>query len=126
VSEFLSSSWFDETNVALAAAGAFTATNDEVVHVVFELVDEPSGAPHAFTLTLAPAGARVDLGDHLAAQSVLRLRYDDARAVTTGILDGATLLREGRLKLRGDVSLLVGALAWLTEALAARHGGASS
>ena len=121
MSEFLSSSWFDETNAALAAAGPVTSTDDEVVRVVFELFDEPSGAPHALTLTLAPEGARVELGDHLAAQSVLRLRYDDARALTAGALDGATLLREGRLKLRGDVKHLVGSLTWLSEALATRQ-----
>ncbi|MDE3009116.1 MAG: SCP2 sterol-binding domain-containing protein [Acidobacteriota bacterium] len=122
MSEFLSSAWFDATNAVLAAAGPTRLESDDVVRVVLELLDEPSGAPHALTLTLAPEGARVEPGDHLAAHSVVRLRYDDARRVTTGEVDGATLLREGRLKLRGDVSHLVGALTWLREALASRHG----
>lgn len=120
MSEFLSSEWFDETNVRLQRAGALSADIDETIRVVFELADEPASAPHAFTLSLGAEGARLELGDHLAARTVVRLRYADAKAIATGSLDGANALREGRLKIRGDVSHFAGLLEWLTAALATR------
>lgn len=116
MSDFLSPEWFNETNDLLARAGAVPLTSDEPVRVVFQLDGAPSSIPHAFTITLATTGARVEPGDHLAAHTVLRLSFDDARRVTTGDLDGSTALREGRVKLRGDVNELVQLLDWLVKA----------
>ena len=113
---FLSPDWFDETNEVLARSGPAPVTSEEPLRVVFEVDAAPHGLPHAFTLTLGALGVRVEAGDHLAAHTVLRLSYDDARRVTIGELDGATALREGRLKLRGDVHELVQLLDWLVRA----------
>ena len=115
MSDFLTSEWFDETNEVLAAAGA-GPRGDEPLRVVFQLAGEPSALPHAFTFTISLEGARVDPGDHLLAHTMLRLSYDDARRVTRGELDGATALREGRLKVRGDVNGVVEMLEWMTLA----------
>ena len=115
MSDFLTSEWFDETNEVLAAAGA-GPRGDEPLRVVFQLDGEPSALPHAFTFTISLEGARVDPGDHLLAHTMLRLSYDDARRVTRGELDGATALREGRLKVRGDVNGVVEMLEWMTLA----------
>jgi len=116
VADFLTSEWFEETNALLAAAGAGPLGGEEPLRVVFQLDGEPNSLPHAFTFSLSPQGARVEPGDHLLAHTMLRLSYDDARRVTRGELDGATALREGRLKVRGDVSGLVEVLEWLTRA----------
>lgn len=116
MSDFLTSEWFEETNRTLAGAGIGPAQSGEALRVVFQLEGEPSSLPHAFTFTLAPEGARVDPGDHLAAHTMIRLRYDDARRITRGDLDGATALREGLLKVRGDVNGLVDVLEWLAHA----------
>ena len=116
MSDFLTSEWFEETNAVLAAGGPGPVLDAEPLRVVFQLEGEPSTLPHAFTLTLDAQGARVDPGDHLAAHTMLRLSYEDARRVTRGELDGATALREGRLKVRGDVSGLVEVLEWMTRA----------
>lgn len=116
MSSFLTPEWFDETNELLSRTGPAPVAGDEPLRVVFELGGSPSGTPHAFTISLGEHGVRVDPGDHLAAHTVLRLSFDDARAITRGELDGSTALREGRLKLRGDVNELVQLLDWLVGA----------
>jgi hypothetical protein len=68
------------------------------------------------TFTVSDAGARVEPGDHLAANAVIRLSYADADALTTGTLDSATALRDGRLKVRGDIHALVPLANWLVVA----------
>ena len=55
-------------------------------------------------------------GDHLAAETLLRLSYADARDLTLGTFDSATALRQGRVKVRGDLNALVPLLAWLQRA----------
>ena len=72
--------------------------------------------PHALSLSVSTDGASAEVGDHLAADAVIRLSYRDAEALTDGTLDSADALREGRLKVRGDIHGLVPLLAWLLQA----------
>jgi len=65
---------------------------------VFEFTEAPSSSAHALTFTVTAEGATVESGDHLAANTVVRLSYKDAEALTAGSLDSASALREGRLK----------------------------
>lgn len=62
---------------------------------------------------MSAQGASAELGDHLAADAVVRLSFKDAEALTSGTLESASALREGRLKVRGDVNALVPLLAWM-------------
>jgi putative sterol carrier protein len=68
------------------------------------------------TFTLGPEGASVDAGDHLAADALLRLSFADATALTSGQFDSATALREGRIKVRGDINAIVPVLSWIQQA----------
>jgi putative sterol carrier protein len=52
-------------------------------------------------------------GDHVAADAIVKLSYDDALALTTGRFDSASALREGRVKVRGDINAIVPLLSWL-------------
>ncbi|HQT99983.1 MAG TPA: SCP2 sterol-binding domain-containing protein [Acidimicrobiales bacterium] len=121
MSSFLSPQWFNETNELLARSGPAPVTSEEPLRVVFEVDAAPHGVPHAFTISLGALGVRVDPGDHLAAHTVLRLSFDDARRITLGELDGSTALREGRVKLRGDVNELVQLLDWMVRAHPSEH-----
>lgn len=104
MADFASSAWFDEVNERLAAA---TVPSGTVTRVVFTWSDGPSSGAHALTLEAVDGRLRIAPGDHLAADAVVTLTYLDAVALAAGSLDGATALREGRLKLRGDASVLV-------------------
>jgi putative sterol carrier protein len=114
VADFLSEEWFDEINRSLAAAGPVPDAAG-TLYVVLEFTDAPSFAPHAITFALSDL-ASVAPGDHLAAETLLRLSYADALALTQGTFDSATALRSGRVKVRGDLNALVPLLAWLQRA----------
>ena len=117
MADFLSADWLAALNDTLRAAGRVpldSATSD--FRVVFEFTDAPSSSPHALTFTINAQGASAESGDHLAANTVVRLSYRDAEALTAGTLDSASALREGRLKVRGDVHALVPLLSWLHAA----------
>ena len=114
MADFLSVEWVAALNETLSVAGPAPLVDpNKVFRLVFEFIDGASNAPHALTFCVSATGSTVDLGDHLAADAVIRLSYADAEALTKGTLDSASALREGRLKVRGDVHSLVPLLAWM-------------
>ncbi len=117
MADFLTEQWFAGQNEALLAAGPVPlGSGAKVFRVVLEFAGAPTTLPHALTLTLTSDEASLNAGDHLAADALVRLSYADALALTTGKLDSATALREGRLKVRGDVHAIVPLLDWLQQA----------
>ena len=116
MADFLSEVWVAERQRRLDDAGPVPLEGADVVHVVIEMYDAPNSVPRALTLTLGVEGARLDVGDHPGADALVRLSYLDATSLHAGQFDSATALREGRIKVRGDFSLVVGALAWLQRA----------
>ena len=114
---FLSVEWFAELNAILAAAGPVSFEGEgPIVRVVIEFPDAPTSVPHALTFSLSRDGASVAAGDHLAADAIVRLSYADATALSDGSLESASALREGRIKVRGEINAIVPALAWLQHA----------
>jgi hypothetical protein len=117
VADFLSTEWFRELNETLASAEPVPFESDApTVRVVIEFPDAPSNGPHALTFTIGADGARVEPGDHLAADTLVRLSYADASALTSGDIDSASALRDGRIKVRGDINAIVPLLNWLQRA----------
>jgi putative sterol carrier protein len=117
VTDFLSTEWLESLNATLAKAGpAPLGKETDVFRLVLELTDGRSNAPHALTFTLNHEGASCELGDHLAANAVIRLSFKDAEALTSGTIESASALREGRMKVRGDVHSLVPLLGWMLRA----------
>lgn len=117
MADFLSESWFAELNEVLAVAGPVPIENgSHTFRVVIEMYDAPSSVPHAITFSLNASGATLNPGDHLAADAIVRLSYLDATALSSGRFDSATALREGRVKVRGDMTVIVPVLAWLQQA----------
>ena len=114
MADFLSEAWFLELNEQLDAAGSVPLEDPtKVIRVVIEMPDAPSSVPHAITFTLNAERATVEPGDHLFADAMVRLSFLDASALGSGRFDSATALREGRVKVRGDMSAVVPLLAWL-------------
>jgi putative sterol carrier protein len=114
VTEFLSDKWFDDLNENLRHADPIPLdANSQTFRVVLEFVDGPTSLPHAITFTMSADGASLCAGDHLAADAMVSLTYADALALTTGRFDSATALREGRVKVRGDINAIVPLLSWL-------------
>jgi hypothetical protein len=117
VANFLSTEWFEELNETLANAEPVRVESDApTVRVVIELPDAPSNGPHALTFSIDADGARVEAGDHLAADAIVQLSFADGAALTGGDIDSASALRDGRVKVRGDINALVPLLNWLQRA----------
>ena len=121
MSAFLSATWFEELNQRLTSSlPAPLAPDAAPCRVVFEVTDAPAGGSTALTLLISGPTATVapsSRDDHALADVVLRLNYEDADALTHGRLDSATALRQGRIKVRGDVNLLVPWATWLVDLL---------
>ena len=114
MAEFLSAQWLDELNHQLRAAGPIPLeSGSPAFRLVLEFLDAPSPVAHAMTFTMSEEGGSISVGDHLAADATVSLSYNDALALTTGRLDSATALREGRVKVRGDINTVVPLLSWL-------------
>ena len=117
MADFLSAEWFQELNDTLENADPVPLTpGAATTRIVIEFPDAPSNGPHALTFSIGPDGARVEPGDHLAADAILRLSFEDAAALTGGVIDSASALRDGRIKLRGDINAIVPLLSWLQRA----------
>jgi putative sterol carrier protein len=135
VARFLSPSWAEEFNAALdgvvvpgpgpdaglaAADGRFTVaqevrgTPDGDVRLVLR-VDR--GALH---LRLEPSGEPERNGtgasDHTRPDVTIALSYEDAAAMSKGELSPAEALNAGRIRVRGDLSVLVAAQLMLEAA----------
>jgi len=112
---FLTTEWFEELNRRFATAlepPKVTSTT----RVVFDLLGANAEGPHALTFTIDPDGARVEPGDHLAADIIVALSVADAQRLASGDLNGGRALREGRVKVRGDVNALSDLGAWIVAA----------
>jgi hypothetical protein len=117
VADFLSSEWFEKINDSLEGVDRPPfETDSETLRVVIEFPDAPNNGPHAITFSIAADGARVEPGDHLAADAIVQLSFADAAALTGGDIDSATALRDGRVKVRGDINAIVPLLSWLQRA----------
>jgi ubiquinone biosynthesis protein UbiJ len=74
--------------------------------------------PSAITFAVNPEGVSVTAGENPSADAIIRMRYQDAQALAEGNLTSANAVRDGRLKIRGDVHGLVPLLTWLLAARA--------
>ncbi len=119
MSEFLSEAWFASLSDTLSKAGPPPADDAvEGLRYVVELIDAPSSLPQALTFAVDPDGISVRAGIHDDADALIAIDYDDAKALANGSLTAAHAVRDGRLKIRGDVHGLVPLLEWLLGARA--------
>ena len=130
---FLSPEWVDEFNTALAGADLGAASTggslvaDDGHFRVCQLVTGVPGHSVPLALTLAVDGPLVGLSidagpaggeaaGAAAADVVLTISYDDAVALARGELNVVSALSEGRVRVRGDLSVLVAGQAILAAA----------
>jgi len=135
VARFLSPAWVDEFNAALVGVsvpgpGPDAGLAAEGGH--FTMVQEVTGSPDgdvrlilqvddgALHLDLEPLGGAEPPGAGAPGPSpadvVIALSYEDATAMSKGELTPADALGSGRVRVRGDLSVLVAAQQMLHEA----------
>jgi hypothetical protein len=110
--------------VAAAGAGSVTASGGRFA-VAQEVHGAPDGIGHAGTVrtVLTVEGDLVSLSTDpdgaLAANVTIALGYDDALAIARGETDPATALAGGRVRVRGELAVLVAGQSVLNAAAAA-------
>ena len=119
---YLSPAWFEEVN---RVAGAVPAANDATEPVTIQQVvtGGPSGDVR-YWVRVAGGAAEVGLGEAAGAGATVTQSYETAVAITTGRLGVDDALREGRVRIAGDVALLArhqAALLGVGTALASVH-----
>jgi hypothetical protein len=119
MTEFLSEEWFATVNQTLSNGGLVEMPEGVSAYsAVFHLEDGPANVPYAFTLLVKPEGGTMSPVDDLLADSVIRISYRDALALYSGKFDSAQALREGRIKISGNVNVLVPLMKWFQDAYA--------
>jgi len=133
---YLSPQWVQAFNAALegldlsdavAAAGAGSVTASLGTFSVAQEVTGAPGAPDGPGSTvrtvLAVADGHMslvsDAGGDIAADATIVLAYDDALAIARGQLEPAAALAAGRVRVRGELAVLVAGQSVLAAASAA-------
>ncbi len=116
---FYSPEWVAAFNQAVAELAPLDVPSGD-----FALLQVVHGGPSGTVrVGLSVDGGRVTMAldppEEPAPQVVLSVGYDDAAALARGELEPARLVASGRVKVRGDLSVLVGGQALLV-AVAAR------
>ena len=129
---FLSPTWAEEFNAALAGAvlpGPGPDAGLAAVDGTFTVVQEVRGGPDGdvrVVLRVADGSLRLGLADPAddssegdddpPAEVTIVVSYDDAVAMSKGELAAAEALNAGRIRVRGDLSVLVAAQQMLVAA----------
>jgi putative sterol carrier protein len=113
---FYSAEWVAAFNEAVTGVQASPVTSLRMVQQVHGAPDGP------FSVALEISDGRIvlerDPDPDLPVQVTISVSYDDAAALSRGELDPAQLLATGRVKVRGDLSVLVRGQELLAEAAA--------
>jgi hypothetical protein len=109
-----------DLDAAIAAAGAGSLTASDGAFAVAQVVtDGPDGEVRT-VLAVDEDGVAMTLDPDAAlpADVTIVLTYDDALAVARGILDPADALATGRVRVRGELAVLVAGQSVLNAASA--------
>lgn len=97
----------DEAGAALAGSDTLPApAGDEPVMVQYEVTAAPGGK-RSYALRFDTGGVALELGSHSDASASFSLDYETAAAIARGELSAQAAFMQGRLKLGGDVTVLV-------------------
>ena len=105
--QYLSDEWMDEAAAALAAHPVMGGPADgEPVLLQYEVTAAPGGK-RSYALRCTPEGVTLEPGPHKDASTSFTLDYDVAAQIARGDLSAQAAFMQGRLKLGGDVMVLV-------------------
>lgn len=102
--QYLSDEWLEEAGAALAASTV--ETGDEPVVLQYEVTGAPGGK-RSYSLSFADGAVELSTGARKDASTSFSLDYDVAAAIARGELSAQAAFMQGRLKLGGDVMVLV-------------------
>ncbi len=105
--QYLSDEWMTEAAAALAAAPApADGAPEEPVVLQYDVTAAPGGK-RSYALRFDGSGIQLEPGAHKEASASFTLDYDVAAQIAQGQLSAQAAFMQGRLKLGGDVMVLV-------------------
>ncbi len=111
---FLTPEWVDRFNAALrdvdlseAQGDASLAASDGEFSVAQTVTGSPEGTVHTLLRVSEGRAAMERSADPPAADVTVSLGYDDAVALSRGELEPGSALATGRIRVRGDLSVLL-------------------
>lgn len=104
VVQYLSDEWMEEAGAALARSTV--GTGEEPVVIQYEVTAAPGGK-RTYSLTFEDDHITLEAGSRADASTSFSLDYDVAAAIARGELSAQAAFMQGRLKLGGDVMVLV-------------------
>jgi hypothetical protein len=118
MARYLSPEWVQAFNTALGAldlskaitdAGTGSLTAADGTFAVAQVVTDGPDGPLRTVFSVADGRATFesDLDETLPSNVTIVLRYDDALAIARGDLDPADALAAGRVRVRGELAVLV-------------------
>ena len=120
MAQYLSDEWLELASAALAEDPALAAAAADLdLTIQYEVTGAPGGK-RAYGIRFDHGSAAVEVGAHDDAPVSFTLDYDTAAAIAKGELSAQAAFMQGRLKLGGDVSVLIrqhGAIDGLSDAL---------
>ena len=104
--QYLSDEWMAAAQDALAGADPVGGTGSEPVVLQYEVTAAPGGK-RSYGLRFADGNVAIEPGPHKDAVASFTLDYDVAAEIARGQLSTQAAFMQGRVKLGGDVMVLV-------------------
>ena len=105
--QYLSDEWMTAAAADLAASESLReATSDAELTIQYEVAGAPGGKA-AYGISFDHGTVALEPGPHKDAQVRFELDYSSASAIASGELSAQAAFMQGKLKLGGDVSVLV-------------------
>lgn len=107
MAQYLSDEWLELASSALAEDEALrTAAADLDLTIQYEVTGAPGGK-RAYAIRFDHGVAGIEPGAHADAPVSFTLDYDTAASIAKGELSAQAAFMQGRLKLGGDVGVLI-------------------
>jgi putative sterol carrier protein len=105
--QYLSDEWLQEAGAALAKDPTLAAAAADLdLTIQYEVSGGPGGA-RAYGIRFDHGSSGIEPGKHDDAPVSFTLDYDTAAAIAKGDLSAQSAFMQGRLKLGGDVGVLI-------------------
>lgn len=106
--QYLSDEWIEAANDAVSnSAELKKAAEGQDVTIAYEVTGTPSGKVR-YAITFKDGAASVTVGKHADAATAFSLDYATAGEIARGELSAQAAFMQGRMKLDGDVTVLIG------------------
>lgn len=107
VIRYLSDEWLQRANEAVSGSSELSkASEGQDVTIAYEVTGTPSGKV-SYAISFKDGSAAVEPGPHQDAPTSFSLDYETASEIARGDLSAQAAFMQGRLKLAGDVTVLV-------------------